>query len=221
VPYRETIRKKAHMQGKLKKQTGGHGQFANCYIDVEPLPRDAGFEFADEIVGGAIPRQFIPSVEKGVRDSLHAGPLGGFPVVDVKVSLVDGSYHDVDSSDYAFQTAGSMAFKDATAAADPVLLEPIMTLEISVPDSMTGDVLKDLSSRRGRVLGMSSKGHTQIINAEAPMSEVLDYGNVLNGITSGQGTYVMNIASYKEVPEHISGKLLEQLKKKAEAAAEK
>ena len=220
VPYRETARKKVNVEGKVKKQTGGHGQFADCWIDLEPTPRDSGFVFEDCIVGGAIPRQFIPSVEKGVRDSLNHGVLGGFPVVDVKVSLVDGKFHPVDSSDFAFQTAGSIAFKEAMAQADSVLLEPIMSMEISVPEAMTGDVLKDLSGRRGRVQGMNSKGSVQIIKAEAPMAEVLEYGNVLNGITSGQGTYIMSIASYKEVPEQIAGRLLEALKKKKEAAKE-
>lgn len=220
VPYRETIRRKVNVEGKVKKQTGGHGQFADCWIDLEPTPRDSGFVFEDCIVGGAIPRQFIPSVEKGIRDTLNHGVLGGFPVVDVKVSLVDGKFHAVDSSDFAFQTAGSIAFKDGMAQADPVLLEPIMHMEISVPEAMTGDVLKDLSGRRGRVQGMNSKGTVQTISAEAPMSEVLEYGNVLNGITSGQGTYVMQIASYKEVPDQIATRLLEALRKKKEAAKE-
>lgn len=212
VPYRETIRKKVKVQGKLKKQTGGHGQFANCWIEVEPLPRDGGFEFADLIVGGVIPKQFIPSVKKGVMDSMLKGTLGGFPVVDVKVSLVDGSFHSVDSSDFAFQTAGSMAFKSALEEASPVLLEPIMLMEIIVPEETTGDIIKDASSRRGKVLGMDTKGDKQKIKAEIPLAEVLEYGNILNAITSGRGLYTMSVSSYQEVPDSIAEKTLEALK---------
>jgi len=213
VPYRETIKKKVKVQGKLKKQTGGHGQFANCWIEVEPLAKGGDFEFADMITGGIIPRQYIPSVEKGVQDSMQKGVLAGFPVVDVKVSLVDGSFHTVDSSDFAFQTAGSMAFKTAMEEAQSVLLEPIMTMEIVVPEDLTGDIIKDLSGRRGKVLGMTTKKGKQTINAEVPMPEVLEYGNMLSALTSGQGAYSMSISGYSEMPSQIAEKLLEEAKK--------
>ncbi|RMG44691.1 MAG: elongation factor G [Candidatus Dadabacteria bacterium] len=215
VPYRETIRKSVRVQGKLKKQTGGHGQFANCWIEVEPIERGAGFEFESQIVGGVIPKQYIPSVEKGVQEAMRKGIIGGYPVIDVRVKLVDGSFHSVDSSDYAFQVAGSMAFKKALEEADPVLLEPIMKMEITVPEDTTGDVVKDLSGRRGRVLNMIPAGKKQIIEAEAPLPEVLEYGNSLNSITAGQGMYTMSVSSYREVPDHIKEKLLAE---EAEAA---
>ena len=213
VPYRETIRKAIKAQGKLKKQTGGHGQFANCWLEVGPLPRNSGFDFVDEIAGGVIPKQFIPSIKKGVQEAMGKGMLGGYPVVDVRVTVYDGSFHDVDSSDYAFQVAGSLGFKAAVEQASPVLLEPVMALDVLVPDEATGDVLKDLSSRRGRVLSLNSKGTIQEIEAEAPMAELLDYGNVLSALTSGRGQYTMSIASYKEVPNHIQDKVLEEQKK--------
>ncbi|MDC0357290.1 elongation factor G [Oligoflexia bacterium] len=218
VPYRETIRKKVKKQGKLKKQTGGHGQFANCWLEVEPLPRDQGFEFVDLITGGIIPKQFIPSIEKGVMESLKKGILGGNPVVDVKASVYDGSFHTVDSSDHAFQVAGAMAFKGALEEAESVLLEPIMSMEVLVPDDLTGDGMKDLSSRRGRVLGMDSMGKKQLIRAEVPLAEVLEYGNALSAITSGRGTYTMKVCAYNEVPHEIADKLLAALKAEEEAA---
>ena len=209
VPYRETIHKKVEMEGKLKKQTGGHGQFAKCVILAEPRPRNAGFEYVDMIKGGAIPRQFIPSVEKGVIDAMTKGVLGAFPVVDVRVSVIDGQYHDVDSSDYAFQVAGSMAFKAAMQQADPVLLEPIMSVNVTIPDDCTGDVMKDLSGRRGKVLGMEASGKRQVIKAEVPMSEMLEYGNILSAITSGRGFFTMAVTTYSEVPSHLAQKVLE------------
>ena len=217
VPYRETIRKNARVQGKLKKQTGGHGQFANCFIEVEPLPRGSGFIFEDQIAGGVIPRQFIPSVEKGVRDALRKGVLAGYPLVDLKVKLVDGSFHAVDSSDYAFQVAGSLALKAGVQEGQSVLLEPIMSVDIQVPEESTGDVIKDVSSRRGRILGMTARGGRQKIQAEAPMAEMLEYGNILNSLTSGRGVYAMTLHSYREVPAHISDKLLEGSKQGSDA----
>lgn len=209
VPYRETIRKRVRVQGRLKKQTGGRGQFGDCWIEVEPLPRAGGFEFADQIFGGAIPRQFIPSVEKGVRDALAEGVVGGYPVVDLKVYLVDGSYHSVDSSDQAFRTAGAMALRKALEEGEPVLLEPIMRLEILTPEESMGDVIGDLNSRRGKITGVEPKAGAQRILAEAPMAEVLDYGNMLNALTSGRGLYTMNVITYQEVPSHIARKVLE------------
>lgn len=221
VPYRETIQKSVKKQGKLKKQSGGHGQFANCWLEVEPTPRDQGFEFVDLITGGIIPKQFIPSIEKGVVETMKAGILGGYPVVDIKASVYDGSFHTVDSSDYAFQVAGSLALKAAMEDASPVLLEPIMYMEILVPDDLTGDCMKDVSSRRGRVLGMDSKGNKQLIRAEVPMSEVLEYGNALSAITSGRGRYTMKVTAYHEVPHEIGAKVLEAKKAKEEAEADK
>lgn len=217
VPYRETIRKTVKVQGKLKKQSGGHGQFANCWLEVGPLPRDGGFEFEDQIVGGVIPRQFIPSIKKGVQDSMGKGVLGGYPVVDVKVAVYDGSYHDVDSSDYAFQVAGSLGFKSALETASSVLLEPIMLMEVIVPEECTGDIMKDISSRRGRVLNLDSKGDSSQIKADIPLAEVLDYGHSLSAMTSGRGIYTIELSSYREVPSNISEKVLEA--QKAEAAA--
>ncbi|MBF0340902.1 MAG: elongation factor G [Magnetococcales bacterium] len=213
-PFRETITRKARVQGRLKKQTGGRGQFADCWLEIEPLPRDGGYEFENRIVGGVIPRQFVPSVEKGILEALEQGVVGGYPVVDVKVALVDGSHHSVDSSDHAFKTAGAMAFRKGLAEAGPVLLEPVMIMEVSVPDDVLGDVIGDLNSRRGRVLGVTPKGGGgQVIAAEAPMVEVLDYGNMLNGLTSGRGLYTMRLSAYHIAPNHIARVILEQEKK--------
>ncbi len=216
VPYRETIRKAVKAQGKLKKQSGGHGQFANCWLEVGPQPRDGGFEFVDQIVGGIIPKQFIPSIKKGVQDAMTKGFLGGYPVVDVKVTVYDGSFHDVDSSDYAFQVAGSLGFKAAMEQANPILLEPVMAMDIIIPEDATGDVLKDLSSRRGRVISLNSTSSGQEVEAEVPMAEVLDYGNVLSAITSGRGLYTMSISSYREVPPQIQEKVLAEQRALAE-----
>ncbi|MBF0175507.1 MAG: elongation factor G [Magnetococcales bacterium] len=209
VPYRETITRKVRVQGRLKKQTGGRGQFGDCWIEMEPLPRDAGFVFEDAIVGGVIPRQFIPSVEKGIRESLSAGTAGGYPVVDFKVRLVDGSHHSVDSSDNAFRIAGAMAFKKGMEEGGAVILEPVMKMDVTVPDEVVGDVIGDLNSRRGRITGVVSRSGAQVIHADVPMAEVLDYGNVLNAITSGRGLYTMRIGTYQEVPSHIARKVLE------------
>lgn len=210
VPYRETIKKGVRVQGKLKKQTGGHGQFADCWIEMDPLPRGTGFEFVDSIVGGVIPRQFIPSVEKGIREAMGGGVLAGYPVVDFKVNLVDGSHHSVDSSDFAFKVAGSMALKKGMEEAGAVLLEPVMTMEITAPEEAMGDVIGDLNSRRGKVTGVTPKAGSQVIEAETPMAEVLEYGNVLNSLTAGRGLYTMALASYQEVPSHIARKVIEK-----------
>ncbi|WP_428267381.1 elongation factor G [Haliangium sp.] len=206
VPYRETIRAPIkNIEGKHKKQTGGHGQFGVCFINVEPLPRGTGIEFVDEIVGGAIPRQFIPSVEKGIRDSLKRGPISGNEVVDLKVTLFDGKYHRVDSSDMAFQTAGRKAIKAVftNPKAKPVLLEPYMEIEVSCPAEMVGDVMGDLNSRRARVGNMTTEGKRGRISATVPMKEILKYTNVLRSITSGRGSFTMRFDRYEEAPPNI------------------
>jgi elongation factor G len=212
VPYKETIRASASAQGRQKKQTGGHGQFGDTWIKVEPLPHGAGFEFVDKIVGGAIPRNFIPAVEKGIREAMAGGYLAGYPMVDVRATLYDGSYHDVDSSDMAFRIAASMGFKSAVEKAKPVLLEPVMTMEVSVPDECMGDVIGDLNSRRGKVLGMDTKGHTQVIKSRVPMSEVLKYAQDLRSITSGRGEFHMEFSHYEELPPHLAEKVIKEAK---------
>jgi elongation factor G len=211
VPYRETIKKKVRVQGRHKKQSGGHGQFGDCWIQMEPLPRGQGFEFVDAIVGGSIPRTYIPAVEKGVVEAAVKGILAGFPVVDFRVSLDDGSYHAVDSSEMAFKIAGSLAFKKAVQEAAPTLLEPIMVVAITTPDEFMGDIMGDLNSRRGRVLGMDSKGKYQIINAQVPMSEFLTYAIDLRSITGGRGTFSMEFSHYDEVPSQLAQKVIDEL----------
>jgi elongation factor G len=212
VPYRETIRGIASSQGKLKKQSGGRGQYGDTWIKIEPLPHGGGFEFVDEIVGGAIPRNYIPAVEKGVKEAMANGVLAGYPMVDVRVRLYDGSYHDVDSSDMAFKIAGSLGFKNAVEKAKPVILEPIMTMEVTVPDECMGDVIGDLNSRRGKVLGVDAKGHTQIIKSKVPMSEVLKYAPDLRSITSGRGEFHLEFSHYEELPPHLSEKVIREAK---------
>jgi elongation factor G len=212
VPYRETIRGTASSQGKLKKQSGGRGQYGDTWIKIEPLPHGGGFEFVDEIVGGAIPRNYIPAVEKGVKEAMANGVLAGYPMVDVRVRLYDGSYHDVDSSDMAFKIAGSLGFKSAVEKAKPVILEPIMTMEVTVPDECMGDVIGDLNSRRGKVLGLDTKGHTQIIKSKVPMSEVLKYAPDLRSITSGRGEFHLEFSHYEELPPHLAEKVIKETK---------
>jgi elongation factor G len=216
VPYRETIKKKIRVQGRHKKQTGGHGQFGDCWIQLEPLPRGQGFEFVDAVVGGVIPRQYIPAVEKGVVEAAQKGVLAGFPCVDFKVTLDDGSYHAVDSSEMAFKIAGSLAFKKAAEQAAPVLLEPIMKVRITSPDEFMGDIMGDLNGRRGRVLGMDSAGKYQVINAEVPMAEFLTYAPDLRSMTGGRGIFTMEFARYDEVPAQIAEKLLVEFKNQQE-----
>ena len=210
VPYRETLSRPVRVQGRLKKQSGGRGQFGDCWILMEPLPRDSGYLFENQIVGGAIPQQYIPSVEKGIQESMGKGTLGGYPVVDFKVTLVDGSFHPVDSSDNAFRSAGSAAFRKAMEEGGAVLLEPIMAMEIIVPDDVLGDVIGDLNSRRGRITGVIPKVGNQIIQAETPMAEVLDYGNIINALTSGRGLYTMRVSTYQTVPSHIARLVLDK-----------
>jgi elongation factor G len=204
VPYRETIRKPARAHGRHKKQTGGRGQFGDCHIEIEPMEAHEGYEFVDKIVGGVIPQGFRPAVDKGIQEAMRKGELVGAPVVGVRVRLVDGSYHNVDSSEMAFKIAGSMAFKQAVASADPVLLEPIMRLDIAVPEENVGDVMGDMSSRRGRVLGMDPGPGTTVIHVEVPMAEVLGYAPDLNSMTGGRGDYTMQLLRYDEVPAHAA-----------------
>jgi len=209
VPYRETIKKKVRVQGRHKKQTGGHGQFGDCWIQMEPLPRGKGFEFVNKVVGGAIPKTYIPAVEKGIVESSGKGTLAGYPVIDFRVILDDGSYHAVDSSEMAFKIAGSLAFKKALDEAGPVLLEPIMNVTVTTPEEFMGDIMGDLNSRRGKVLGMDSAGKYQIIKANVPMSEFLSYSPDLRSMTGGRGTYSMEFSHYDEVPFQLAEKIIE------------
>jgi elongation factor G len=210
VPYRETIRGKADVQGRHKKQTGGHGQYGDCKIKMEPLPRGGDFVFENEIFGGSIPKNFIPPVEKGIKDAAARGYLAGFPVVDFKVILYDGSYHDVDSNDLSFQMAGRIAFKKAMEIAKPTLLEPIMGVEITVPDDFAGSIMGDLNSRRGRIQGMDNKAGNTIVKAEVPMAEMLTYGADLTSMTQGRGSFNMEMHHYDIVPGQLQEKIIEK-----------
>jgi elongation factor G len=212
VPYLETIRKPAKAHGRYKKQTGGRGQFGDCHIEIEPVETGAGFEFVNAIKGGVIPGGFIPAVEKGIAEAMQQGVLAGYPVKDMRVRLYDGQHHSVDSSEMAFKIAGSMAFKQAAADADPYLLEPIVQMTIAVPEDSVGDVVGDLNSRRGRPLGVEAKGTTTEIKAEVPMAEVLDYAPDLRAITGGRGDYTMEFERYEEVPSHIAQKVIAEAK---------
>ncbi|MDP7355285.1 MAG: elongation factor G [Desulfobacterales bacterium] len=213
VPYKETIKKKVRVQGKHKKQTGGHGQYGVCWIQLEPLPRGKGFEFVDAIVGGAIPKTYIPAVEKGIIEASQKGILAGFPCIDFRVILDDGSFHAVDSSEMAFKIAGSLAYRKAAEEAQSVLLEPIMDVTITAPDEFMGDIMGDLNSRRGRVLGMDSKDKNQVIRANVPMAEFLTYAPDLNSMTGGRGMFTMELSRYDEVPAQIAQKVIEEIKK--------
>jgi elongation factor G len=208
IPYRETILAKVEAHGRHKKQTGGHGQFGDCKIKMEPLPRGADFEFVDEIFGGSIPRNFIPAVEKGIQESRLRGYLAGYPVVDFRVILYDGSYHDVDSNELSFKTAGWLAFKDGMSRAKPTLLEPIMNVEIYAPGDHAGDLMGDLNGRRGRISGMEARGHTTVIKAQVPMAEMLTYEQHLTSATGGRGSYHMEYSHYDEVPSHLQTKII-------------
>ncbi len=219
VPYLEAVRKPAKAHGRYKKQTGGRGQFGDCHIEIAPTESGAGFEFVDEIKGGAIPKGFIPAVEKGIAEAMQHGVLAGYPVKDLQVRLYDGQYHRVDSSENAFKVAGSMAFKEAMEKADPVLLEPIMLLTVSVPEDVVGDVVGDLNSRRGRPLGMEAKGSATEIKAEVPMAEVLDYARDLRQITGGRGDYTMEFARHEEIPSHLAQKVIAEAGSQEEVRA--
>lgn len=222
VPYLETIKKKVGaVQGRHKKQTGGRGQFGDCWIEMEPLPRGGGFEFVDKIFGGSIPQNFRPAVEKGVVDAASKGWLAGYPVVDFRVTLTDGSYHDVDSSEIAFKIAGSLAFKAAMEEARPTILEPIYNVEIVAPEECMGDIMGDLSSRRGKPQGMDSEGNAQVIRAQVPLAEMLTYASTLKSITSDRGTYSMSFDHYEEIPAHIQEKIIAEAAKHRQEEAEK
>ena len=208
VPYRETIKKGVEQAYRHKKQSGGRGQFADVTIRLEPLSRGEGYEFVDKVVGGVVPRQYIPAVDKGVQEAVRHGQLGGFPVVDVRVTLFDGSHHSVDSSEMAFKIAGSMGFKKAMEKANPVLLEPVMNMEITVPDDCIGEVIGDMNARRGKVLGVEPKANSQVISAQVPMAEVLSYAPELRSMTSDRGLFTMEFSHYEEVPPHLTTKIL-------------
>jgi elongation factor G len=211
VAYRETFKKKIRVQGKHKKQSGGHGQYGDCWIVLEPLPKGSGFEFVDKIVGGVIPKNYIPAVEAGVRETSKTGILAGFPCVDFRTTVDYGSYHSVDSSEMAFKMAGTLAFKNAAKDARAVLLEPIMKISVKVPEDSTGDIMGDLNSRRGRVLGMDTEDDKQIINALVPMAEILRYAPDLSSMTGGRGTFSMEFEQYDEVPGDMSKKIVERV----------
>ncbi|MEN6376099.1 MAG: elongation factor G [Smithella sp.] len=216
VPYKETIKGKTNVQGKYKKQSGGRGQFGDCWIDIEPLPRGGGFIFEDKIVGGVIPGQYRPAVEKGIVEAAAKGVIAGYPVVDFKVALTFGSYHTVDSSEMAFKIAGSMAFQKGVEQCQPILLEPIVNISIEVPDEYMGDVIGDLNSRRGRVLGMESHGSNQVIKGQVPLAEILKYAPDLRSMTSGRGNFTYTESHYEEVPAFIAEKIIAESKKEKE-----
>ncbi len=220
VPYRETIRGKADAQGRHKKQTGGHGQFGDCKIKMEPMSRGAGFEFVNDIFGGSIPKGFIPAVEKGIVESAARGYLAGYPVVDFRVILYDGSYHEVDSNELSFKMAGRIAFRKCMEQAKPCLLEPIMKVEIESPDDFAGTLMGDLNGRRGRVQGMETKGRTTVISAEVPMAEMLTYGTQLTSMTQGKGSYRMEVDHYDIVPQPVAEKILANAKRPVEEEEE-
>ncbi|WP_406678540.1 elongation factor G [Moorella sp. ACPs] len=216
VPYRETIRSSVtRVEGKHKKQTGGHGQYGHVFIDMAPLP-DKEFEFTETIFGGAVPRQYIPAVEKGIREAMQEGILAGYPVTNIKVNLADGSYHTVDSSEMAFKIAAGIAFRKAVEQAKPVLLEPIMNVEITVPEQFMGDIMGDLNSRRGRILGMEPKGKNQVIRAQVPLAEMYRYAINLKSITQGRGHFKMDFAQYEEVPANIAEKIIQEARREKE-----
>jgi elongation factor G len=210
VAYREAIKSSGRAQGKFIRQSGGHGQYGDVVLEIEPLEGHKGFEWVDKIVGGTIPKQFIPAVQKGVLEAMNNGILGGYPVIGVKVSAVDGSYHEVDSSDMAFRIAGSMAFKDAMRAANPVLMEPVMSVEVVVPEEYMGDVIGDLSSRRGRVEGMGVRANARVIKAFVPLAEMFGYATDLRSRTSGRASYTMTFDHYEEVSRDVAEKLLKR-----------
>jgi elongation factor G len=216
IPYRETIRKKAEAQGKYKKQSGGRGQYGDCHLRLEPMKRGEKFEFVDAIVGGVIPGKFIPAVEKGVIETMERGVIAGYQVVDVRVTVFDGSYHNVDSSEMAFKMAASLGFKKAFANANPVLLEPIMEIEVRVPEEYMGDVMGDISSRRGKIMGMDAEGRFQVIKASVPLAELYRYSTTLRSMTQGRGIHSRKFSHYEEVPSEFAEKIIEQAKKEKE-----
>ncbi|HVN97755.1 MAG TPA: elongation factor G [Syntrophorhabdaceae bacterium] len=216
VPYKETIKGTTKVQGKYKKQSGGKGQYGDTWLEIGPLPRGTGFEFVDKVVGGSVPRQYIPAVEKGIVEAMNQGMLAGYPVVDFRVALYDGSYHDVDSSEMAFKIAASMGFKKGLEQCKPVLLEPIMRIEVIVPDENMGDIMGDMNSRRGKIIGVESRGNNQVVKATVPMAEILRYAPDLRSMTGGRGTFTMEFDHYEEVPGQIAEKIIEAARKEKE-----
>jgi elongation factor G len=212
VAYRETITRQVEVQGKFVRQSGGRGQYGDCWLRLAPLEPGSGFEFEDAIKGGVIPKEYIPAVGKGAEEAAENGVLAGFPIVDVKVTCYDGSYHDVDSSEMAFKIAGSMGFKAGAAKAAPVLLEPVMAVEVVVPEEYMGDVMGDLSSRRGRVMGMDTRGGAQVINANVPLASMFGYATELRSMTQGRATYTMVFDHYEQVPKAISEEIIARVK---------
>jgi len=219
VAYRETVRKRAEAQGRYVRQTGGRGQYGDVYLEVEPNETGQGFEFENKIVGGSIPREFIPAIEKGVREALDAGVLAGYPIVDVRVRLTDGSYHEVDSSEMAFKIAGSLGFKEACRKAKPVLLEPVMDVEVVTPEEYMGAVVGDLNSRRGRILAMEARGSSQVIRAHVPLGQMFGYVTDLRSMTQGRATSTMQFARYEEVPTAIAEEIIAKVAGKPAARA--
>lgn len=213
VPYKETVKGKAEVQGKYKRQSGGRGQYGDCWLKIEPLERGKGFEFVNKIVGGAIPRNYIPAIEKGVREAMEQGVIAGYNVVDVRVTVYDGSYHEVDSSDMAFKIAGAMAFRKCVIEAKPLILEPIISLEVIVPDEYMGTVMGDLNSRRGRVLGMDKAGKREIVRAYVPLGQIFQYATDLRSITKGSGHFSMKLSHYEEAPFEIAQPLIDAFQK--------
>ncbi len=212
VAYRETVRVNSKAEGKYIRQTGGRGQYGHVYLEIDPKEPGEGFEFVNKIVGGAIPREYIPAVEKGVREAMENGILAGYPMVDLKVTLYDGSYHDVDSSEMAFKIAGSMGFKECAKQANPSLLEPVMALEVIVPEEYMGDVIGDLNSRRGKIQGMLPRGNAQVISAQAPLAEMFGYATDLRSMTQGRATFTMMFSQYEMVPKQISDEIVSKVR---------
>ncbi len=213
IPYKETITTMTRAEYKHKKQTGGHGQYGHVFLELEPLSRGTGYEFADRVVGGAVPKNYIPSVEKGVHEALHEGVVAGYPVVDIKVTVYDGSYHPVDSSDISFKIAGAHALRKGVSQGEPVLLEPIMSVRITVPEDFTGDVIGDLNGKRARILGMSPQNGANLVEAQVPLSEMLRYATELRSMTQARGSFVMGFSHYEEVPAHITQRIIAESKK--------
>ncbi len=212
VAYRETIRKPVKAEGKFVRQSGGRGQYGHVWIELEPLEPGSGYEFVDKIVGGVVPREYIPAVDKGIQEAMENGVLAGYPVVDVRATLYDGSYHDVDSSEMAFKIAGSMAFKEGAANANPVLLEPIMKVEVVTPEEYMGDIVGDLNRRRGRVQGMNDRGNAKVVDAEVPLAEMFGYATQLRSLSQGRANYTMQFDHYEEVPANVAKEVIASVK---------
>ena len=219
VAYRETVRKPAEAQGRYVRQTGGRGQYGDVYLEVEPADAGEGFSFENKIVGGAVPKEYVPAIEKGVREAMENGVLAGYPMVDVRVRLTDGSYHEVDSSEMAFKIAGSMGFKEACRRARPVLLEPVMDVEVVMPEEYMGAIVGDLNSRRGRIVSMEARGSSQVIRANVPLAQMFGYATEMRSMTQGRATYTMQFARYEEVPAAIAEEIMAKVAGKPTARA--